>query len=109
MTLMALWRLAKCGSEICRYGSPAPTPIAKSPHPTAAHSFRKKPGAVSTIFQLKVGDIEGVMQHALAAGAVIRDEIQTDMMGRGVATILDPFNHIWALVERKAEGMSLAA
>ncbi|QTK83037.1 VOC family protein [Agrobacterium tumefaciens] len=71
--------------------------------------FPKEPGAVSTIFQLKVGNIEGVMQRALSAGAVIRDEIQTDVMGRRVASIFDPFGHIWALVERKAESMSLAA
>lgn len=43
------------------------------------------------------------------SGAVIRDEIQTDVIGRRVASIFDPFGHIWALVERKAEGMSLAA
>lgn len=71
--------------------------------------FPKEPGAVSTIFHLNVGNIKGVMQAALAAGAVIRDEIQTDMIGRRVASIFDPFGHIWALVERKAEGMSLAA
>lgn len=56
--------------------------------------FPKEPGAVSTIFQLKVGNIEGVMQRALSAGAVIRDEIQTDVMGRRVASIFDPFDHI---------------
>lgn len=71
--------------------------------------FPKEPGAVSTIFQLKVGNIESVMQRAVTAGAVIRDEIQTDMIGRRVASIFDPFGHIWALVERKSEGMSLAA
>ncbi|WP_421358017.1 VOC family protein [Agrobacterium rosae] len=71
--------------------------------------FPKAPGTVSTIFQLKVGNIEGVMQSALSAGAVIRDEIQTDVIGRRVASIFDPFGHIWALVERKTEGMSLAA
>ncbi|WP_245448362.1 hypothetical protein [Neorhizobium sp. T6_25] len=61
------------------------------------------------MFHLNVGNIEGVMQAALAAGAVIRDEIQTDMIGRRAASIFDPFGHIWALVERKADGMSLAA
>ncbi|AVH45657.1 VOC family protein [Agrobacterium tumefaciens] len=71
--------------------------------------FPKEPGAVSTIFQLKIGNIEDVMQRALSVGAVIRDEIQTDTIGRSVASIFDPFGHIWALVERKSEGMSLAA
>ncbi|ULJ82663.1 hypothetical protein MF410_34020 (plasmid) [Rhizobium sp. C104] len=49
------------------------------------------------------------MQRAVAAGAVLRDEIQTDTLSRRVASIFDPFGHIWALVERKAAGMSLAA
>ncbi|BDV39443.1 hypothetical protein DSM21852_26960 [Methylocystis bryophila] len=49
------------------------------------------------------------MQRALSAGAVIRDEIQTDMTGRRVASIFDPFGHIWALVQRKAKEVSLAA
>ncbi len=49
------------------------------------------------------------MQSALSAGAGIRDEIQTDVIGRRVASIFDPFGHIWSLVERKTEGMSLAA
>ncbi|WP_247643690.1 VOC family protein [Agrobacterium tumefaciens] len=71
--------------------------------------FPKEPGAVSTMFHLNVGNIEDVMQRALAAGAVVRDEIQTDIIGRRVASIFDPFGHIWALAERKAEGMSLAA
>ena len=71
--------------------------------------YPKEPGAVSTIFQLKVGNIEGVMQQALAAGALIRDEIQTDIAGRRVASIFDPFGHIWTLVGRSAEGISLAA
>jgi uncharacterized glyoxalase superfamily protein PhnB len=68
--------------------------------------FSKEPGAVSSIFQLKVSNIDDAMQRALAAGAVIRDEIQTDMIGRRVASIFDPFGHIWAVVERKAEGRS---
>jgi PhnB protein len=50
-----------------------------------------------------------VVQRALVAGAVIRDEVQTDMMGRRVASIFDPFGHIWALVERETAGKSLAA
>ncbi|TRL34387.1 VOC family protein [Methylosinus sporium] len=65
--------------------------------------FPKAPGAVSTIFQIKVGNIDDAMRRAVAAGAVIRDEIQTDATGRRVASVFDPFGHIWALVQRKAE------
>jgi uncharacterized glyoxalase superfamily protein PhnB len=71
--------------------------------------FPKAPGAVSTIFQLKVGNIDAAMQRAVAAGAVIRDVIQTDTTGRRVASIFDPFGYIWALVQRKAEYESRAA
>ena len=49
------------------------------------------------------------MQQAIAAGATIRDAIQVDEIGRNVASLFDPFGHIWALVERKAERASLAA
>lgn len=71
--------------------------------------FPKAPGAVSTIFRVNVGDIDGVMQCARAAGATVRDEIQTDTIGRRVASIFDPFGHVWALVERKPEADSCAA
>ncbi|OLP62662.1 hypothetical protein BJF93_07170 [Xaviernesmea oryzae] len=71
--------------------------------------FPKEPGAVSTIFHLNVGNIEDVMERALSAGALTRDQVQTDVIGRRVASIFDPFGHIWTLVERKTEGMSLAA
>ncbi|MGY5810099.1 hypothetical protein ACXHXG_20620 [Rhizobium sp. LEGMi198b] len=39
----------------------------------------------------------------------VRDEIQTDILGRRVASIFDPVGHIWALVERRAERVSNAA
>ena len=71
--------------------------------------FPKQAGAVSTILQLNVGDIDAVFPRAIAAGAVVRDEIQPDTLGRRVASIFDPFGHIWAIVERKAETASLAA
>ncbi|MGD9476862.1 VOC family protein [Shinella sp. G-2] len=71
--------------------------------------FPKTAGAVSAIFTLHVGDIAVAMQQAIAAGATIRDEIQVDEIGRNVASLFDPFGHIWALVERKAERASLAA
>ncbi|MGI2036438.1 VOC family protein [Rhizobium panacihumi] len=71
--------------------------------------FPKQAGAVSAIFQINVADIDAVFGHAVAAGAVIRDQIQTDTLGRRIASIFDPFGHIWALVERKPEAAALAA
>ncbi|MBK0023973.1 VOC family protein [Ochrobactrum sp. S46] len=43
------------------------------------------------------------------AGAVVRDEIQTDTLGRRMASAFDPFGHIWALVEPNRQTVSLAA
>ena len=71
--------------------------------------FPKQAGAVSTILQVNVGDIDAAFPRAIAAGAVIRDEVQTDALGRRIASIFDPFGHIWAIVERKATTASLAA
>ena len=71
--------------------------------------FPKAAGAVSAILTLHVGDIAAAVQQAIAAGAAIRDEIQVDEIGRNVASLFDPFGHIWALVERKADRASLAA
>ncbi|ASR10653.1 MULTISPECIES: VOC family protein [Rhizobium] len=71
--------------------------------------FPKEPGAVSTVFRINVGDIDGAVERAVTAGAVIRDKPQTDVFGRRVSSVYDPFGHIWALVERKAASLSVAA
>nr|WP_314094652.1 VOC family protein [uncultured Shinella sp.] len=71
--------------------------------------FPKAAGSVSAIFTLTVGDIESTMQRAIEAGAVTRDVVQVDVLGRRVASVFDPFGHIWALVERRTETVTLAA
>ncbi|MCJ8053683.1 VOC family protein [Shinella curvata] len=71
--------------------------------------FPKVAGSVSAIFTLNVGDIEHAVQRASRSGAVIRDAVQRDVLDRRVASLFDPFGHIWALVERKAESLDLAA
>lgn len=71
--------------------------------------FPKVAGAVSTIFRINVPDIEVAMDRATSSGATIRDHVQTDPLGRRVASIFDPFGHIWALVERKRDAAALAA
>lgn len=65
--------------------------------------FPKAAGAVSTIIQLTVPDIEACFAHAIVAGAALRDRVQTDVEGRRVASLFDPFGHIWVLIERQAE------
>ena len=55
------------------------------------------PGRASTIFQLCVDDIDATVALAVAAGATIRTPPQDADWGDRVATIVDPFGHIWAL------------
>lgn len=71
--------------------------------------FPKASGAVSAIMRLTVGDLEGIVQKAVRAGATLRDPIQPDHSGRRVASLFDPFGHIWALLERPAEDARKAA
>lgn len=49
------------------------------------------------------------MGNRCRAGAVTRDGVQMDVLGRRVASVFDPFGHIWALVERRAGTVTLAA
>lgn len=65
--------------------------------------FPKAAGAVSTIVQLTVPDIEACFAQAIVAGAALRDRVQTDVEGRRVASLFDPFGHIWVLIERQVE------
>ncbi|MCV9937502.1 VOC family protein [Boseaceae bacterium BT-24-1] len=65
--------------------------------------FPKAAGAVSTIVQLTVPDIEACFAQAIVAGAALRDRVQTDVEGRRVASLFDPFGHIWVLIERQTE------
>ena len=55
------------------------------------------PGRGSTIFQLCVVDLEATVKRAVAGGATIRTPIQDADWGDRVATIVDPFGHIWSL------------
>ncbi|MDU0342217.1 VOC family protein [Bosea rubneri] len=71
--------------------------------------FPKVAGGVSTIIQLTVPDIDGCFAQAIAAGATLRDEVQTDVAGRRVASLFDPFGHIWVLIERDASAGRRAA
>ncbi|WP_204340493.1 VOC family protein [Rhizobium leguminosarum] len=70
--------------------------------------FPKEPGTVSTIFQLQVSNVEDVMQRALAAGAMIRDEVQIDIIGR-VASIFDPFANLGRATIRMAKTVGLSS
>jgi uncharacterized glyoxalase superfamily protein PhnB len=54
-------------------------------------------GRASTIFQLCVDDVDATTARAVAAGATVRTPPQDADWGDRVATIVDPFGHIWAL------------
>jgi PhnB protein len=55
------------------------------------------PGRASTVFQLCVDDVDATLAKAVAAGATVRTPVQDADWGDRVATIVDPFGHIWAL------------
>ena len=76
-----------CGSNPKREADPS------LPGPCAVAA----PGRASTIFQLCVDDLDTTLARTLAAGATLRTPVQDADWGDRVATIVDPFGHIWAL------------
>ena len=60
-------------------------------------------GRASTIFQLCVDDVDVTTARAVAAGATVRTPPQDADWGDRVATIVDPFGHIWALASIQCE------
>jgi uncharacterized glyoxalase superfamily protein PhnB len=76
-----------CGANPKREADPS------LPGPCAAPAS----GRGSTIFQLCVDDVDTTVKIATAAGATVRTAPQDADWGDRVATIIDPFGHIWAL------------
>ncbi len=66
-------------------------PKLPGPCPVAA------PGRGSIVLQICVDDLDATLTRAIAAGAVVRTPVQDADWGDRVATIIDPFGHIWAL------------
>jgi uncharacterized glyoxalase superfamily protein PhnB len=66
-------------------------------------------GAVSAVPRLVVSNLDSVVQKAIAAGARLRNPIQLDDTERRVASVFDPFGHIWGLVEQRPEQARQAA
>lgn len=56
----------------------------------------------------EVGDIEGVVQRASAAGAKLEGEIRSFNWGR-LATMSDPFGHGFCLVQHQGRGYDYVA
>ena len=62
------------------------------------------PGRGSTILQLCVDDVDATVARALERGAIVRTEPQDAGWGDRVATIIDPFGHIWLVGDRSPLG-----
>jgi uncharacterized glyoxalase superfamily protein PhnB len=60
-------------------------------------------GRGSAILQLCVDDVDGAVTRAVERGAILRSEPQDAGWGDRVATIIDPFGHIWALATIQQE------
>jgi PhnB protein len=82
-----------CGANPKREADPA------APGPCSVPSL----GRGSTIFQLCVDDIDDTVERAVNAGATIRTPVADADWGDRVATIIDPFGHIWALASISRE------
>lgn len=54
-------------------------------------------GRASTLFQLCVDHVDATVALAVAAGATVRTPAQDADWGDRIATIVNPFGHIWAL------------
>jgi uncharacterized glyoxalase superfamily protein PhnB len=72
---------------------------ARLPGPCAVPAL----GRGSTVLQLCVDDIDAAVERALAAGATIRTPVQDADWGDRLATIIDPFGHIWAIASIQHE------
>ncbi len=60
-------------------------------------------GRGSTILQLCIDDVDTTVARAVEAGSILRTEPQDAGWGDRVATIIDPFGHIWALATIQQE------
>jgi PhnB protein len=63
----------------------------------------KSVGGSSVFIALYVGDVDRVVQTAVAAGAQILRPVQDQFYGDRSGTILDPFGHKWTIATRKEE------
>ena len=92
-------RISVCGSNPNREAAPW----------RGGPFFPKAAGAVSTMFPLTVSDLDKAVVRAMRHGAELRDPVQPDTLGRRVASVFDPYGHIWALIESKTQTARQAA
>jgi uncharacterized glyoxalase superfamily protein PhnB len=54
-------------------------------------------GTTSVVLDLEVDDVVAAMAEAVAAGAQVRNPLESAIEGRRVGVVTDPFGHIWQL------------
>lgn len=57
--------------------------------------FPKEPGDVRAMYNIRTNDIDQIVAQALAAGATVRQEVQSTDGGTRAGSVFDPFGHIW--------------
>ncbi len=77
-------------------------------HGETAHLASRAPsldGSSPVVIYLYLGDVDGVIARAVAAGARILTPIADQFWGDRMARIVDPQGHVWNLASR-LEGMA---
>lgn len=52
-------------------------------------------GSDAVTLHLYIPDVDGVVRAAQAAGAVVKQAVETKFYGDRLGTIVDPFGHVW--------------
>jgi uncharacterized glyoxalase superfamily protein PhnB len=73
------------------------------PNPAYQLEAPQRTGSVTHSIVLYCPDADGVVARAEAAGATIREPIQTFVTGDRFASIIDPFGQRWAVMTRVEE------
>src|SRR5262249_23295059 len=56
-------------------------------------------GGTATVLHLRSGDVDALWQHAVDAGAEVRQPLQDAFWGERYGQITDPFGHRWGLAQ----------
>lgn len=70
------------------------------PNPSYQLAAPPKSDSVTHSTVLYCADVDGVVERAAEAGAVIREAVQTFVTGDRFASIVDPFGQRWAVMTR---------
>jgi PhnB protein len=65
--------------------------------PAMGHSSPQAIGGTPVSLLLYVGDVDAVVERAVAAGATLSRPIADQFYGDRSGTIIDPFGHVWTI------------